>query len=138
MAWTPFLAAFSVGLQDCDDPDIVSLCLQGFACAIRIACIFHMNVSIKFFIFVSNRLFLKVFYSQNHSSFMLLFCRLHRIFEVSCPVITIDFCFPVGTRCVRPGLSAVYSSNCELANHQNEGEKYRNNQNSLGRRSHRW
>nr|CAD7445253.1 unnamed protein product [Timema bartmani] len=44
MAWTPFLAAFSVGLQDCDDPEIASLCLDGIRCAIRIACIFHMTV----------------------------------------------------------------------------------------------
>lgn len=29
MAWTPFLAAFSVGLQACDDPEIASLCLDG-------------------------------------------------------------------------------------------------------------
>lgn len=29
MAWTPFLAAFSVGLQDCDDTEIASLCLDG-------------------------------------------------------------------------------------------------------------
>lgn len=29
MAWTPFLAAFSVGLQDCDDSEIASLCLDG-------------------------------------------------------------------------------------------------------------
>lgn len=29
MAWTPFLAAFSVGLQDCDDPEIANLCLDG-------------------------------------------------------------------------------------------------------------
>ena len=45
MAWTPFLAAFSVGLQDCDDVEIASLCLDGIRCAIRIACIFHMEVS---------------------------------------------------------------------------------------------
>ncbi|XP_048255616.1 brefeldin A-inhibited guanine nucleotide-exchange protein 1-like isoform X2 [Haliotis rufescens] len=44
MAWTPFLAAFSVGLQDCDDPEIASLCLDGIRCAIRIACIFHMEL----------------------------------------------------------------------------------------------
>lgn len=44
MAWTPFLAAFSVGLQDCDDPEIASLCLEGIRCAIRIACIFHMTL----------------------------------------------------------------------------------------------
>lgn len=44
MAWTSFLAAFSVGLQDCDDPEIASLCLEGIRCAIRIACIFHMTV----------------------------------------------------------------------------------------------
>lgn len=44
MAWTPFLAAFSVGLQDCDDMEIASLCLDGIRCAIRIACIFHMDL----------------------------------------------------------------------------------------------
>ncbi|GLV42927.1 Secretory 71 [Carabus blaptoides fortunei] len=44
MAWTPFLAAFSVGLQDCDDMEIASLCLDGIRCAVRIACIFHMSL----------------------------------------------------------------------------------------------
>ncbi|XP_060073397.1 brefeldin A-inhibited guanine nucleotide-exchange protein 1-like [Ylistrum balloti] len=44
MAWTPYLAAFSVGLQDCDDITIASLCLDGLRCAIRIACIFHMEI----------------------------------------------------------------------------------------------
>ncbi|PVD22977.1 hypothetical protein C0Q70_16237 [Pomacea canaliculata] len=44
IAWTPFLAAFSVGLQDCDDQDIAQLCLDGIRCAIRIACIFHMEL----------------------------------------------------------------------------------------------
>ncbi|XP_022248093.1 brefeldin A-inhibited guanine nucleotide-exchange protein 1-like isoform X1 [Limulus polyphemus] len=44
MAWTPFLAAFSVGLQDCDDPEIAAFCLDGIRCAIRIACIFHMRL----------------------------------------------------------------------------------------------
>lgn len=38
------LAAFSVGLQDCDDPEVASLCLEGIRCAIRIACIFSMQV----------------------------------------------------------------------------------------------
>ncbi|XP_057662143.1 brefeldin A-inhibited guanine nucleotide-exchange protein 1 isoform X1 [Diorhabda carinulata] len=42
MAWTSFLAAFSVGLQDCDDPEVAALCLDGIRCAIRIVCIFHM------------------------------------------------------------------------------------------------
>uniref|UniRef100_A0A7M4FM26 ARF guanine nucleotide exchange factor 1 n=1 Tax=Crocodylus porosus TaxID=8502 RepID=A0A7M4FM26_CROPO len=37
LAWTPFLAAFSVGLQDCDDTEVASLCLEGIRCAIRIA-----------------------------------------------------------------------------------------------------
>ncbi|XP_069166610.1 brefeldin A-inhibited guanine nucleotide-exchange protein 1 isoform X3 [Procambarus clarkii] len=44
MAWTPFLAAFSVGLQDCDDAEVASLCLDGLRCAIRITCIFHMKL----------------------------------------------------------------------------------------------
>lgn len=43
-AWTSFLSAFSVGLQDCDDPDIASSCLDGIRCAIRIACIFQMSL----------------------------------------------------------------------------------------------
>uniref|UniRef100_A0A8D3DD37 ADP-ribosylation factor guanine nucleotide-exchange factor 2 (brefeldin A-inhibited) n=1 Tax=Scophthalmus maximus TaxID=52904 RepID=A0A8D3DD37_SCOMX len=43
LAWTPLLAAFSVGLQDCDDPEVASLCLEGIRCAIRIACIFSIN-----------------------------------------------------------------------------------------------
>ncbi|XP_015794593.1 brefeldin A-inhibited guanine nucleotide-exchange protein 1 [Tetranychus urticae] len=46
IAWTPFLATFSVGLQDCDDDmEIASLCLEGIRCAIRIACIFHMDLA---------------------------------------------------------------------------------------------
>jgi hypothetical protein len=50
MTWTTFLAAFSVGLQDCDDLEIAMLCLDGIRCAIRIACIFHMSVSlVKYF-----------------------------------------------------------------------------------------
>lgn len=43
LSWTPFLAAFSVGLQDCDDTDIANLCLEGIRCAIRVACIFRME-----------------------------------------------------------------------------------------------
>lgn len=53
MTWTPFLAAFSVGLQDCDDLEIAMLCLDGIRCAIRIACIFHMTVSFHDMIFLS-------------------------------------------------------------------------------------
>ncbi|XDV47075.1 hypothetical protein PO909_016806 [Leuciscus waleckii] len=44
LAWTPFLAAFSVGLQDCDDTEVASLCLEGIRCAIRIACIFSIQL----------------------------------------------------------------------------------------------
>ena len=44
IAWTPFLAAFSVGLQDCDDSEIACLCLDGIRCAIRIASIFRMTL----------------------------------------------------------------------------------------------
>lgn len=50
MAWTPFLASFSVGLQDCDDLEVSSLCLDGIRCAIRIACIFHMSLERDAFI----------------------------------------------------------------------------------------
>ncbi|KAL7059279.1 hypothetical protein AAHC03_013401 [Spirometra sp. Aus1] len=44
LVWTPFLAAFSVGLQDCDDLSVAHLCLEGIQYAIRIACIFHMEL----------------------------------------------------------------------------------------------
>ncbi|XP_019897421.2 brefeldin A-inhibited guanine nucleotide-exchange protein 1 isoform X2 [Esox lucius] len=44
LAWTPFLAAFSVGLQDCDDTEVASLCLEGIRFAIRIACIFTIQL----------------------------------------------------------------------------------------------
>ncbi|CAB1341060.1 unnamed protein product [Coregonus sp. 'balchen'] len=43
LAWTPFLAAFSVGLQDCDDTEVAFLCLEGIRFAIRIACIFTIQ-----------------------------------------------------------------------------------------------
>ncbi|XP_077991507.1 brefeldin A-inhibited guanine nucleotide-exchange protein 1-like [Glandiceps talaboti] len=43
-AWTPFLAAFSIGLQDCDDQEVANLCLDGIRCAIRIACLFRMEI----------------------------------------------------------------------------------------------
>ncbi|KAI3379400.1 hypothetical protein SNEBB_010468 [Seison nebaliae] len=44
ICWSPFLAAFSVGLQDCDDERITKLCLDGIRCAIRIGCIFDLRV----------------------------------------------------------------------------------------------
>jgi brefeldin A-inhibited guanine nucleotide-exchange protein len=44
LAWTPFLAAFSIGLQDSDDYKIVDVCLNGIRCAIRIACIFNLEL----------------------------------------------------------------------------------------------
>lgn len=44
LAWTPSLAAFSIGIQDSDDSKIIDLCLSGIRCAIRIACIFHLDL----------------------------------------------------------------------------------------------
>ena len=44
ITWTPVLAALSVALRDTDDPEVVSICLDGFRCAIRISCIFGLNV----------------------------------------------------------------------------------------------
>jgi brefeldin A-inhibited guanine nucleotide-exchange protein len=41
---TPVLAALSVALRDSDDTDVVSICLDGFRCAIRVACIFGLNL----------------------------------------------------------------------------------------------
>lgn len=42
IAWTPFLVAFSVGLQEIDDDNITFLCLLGFRYAVRIAGTFRM------------------------------------------------------------------------------------------------
>ncbi|KRY36959.1 Brefeldin A-inhibited guanine nucleotide-exchange protein 1 [Trichinella spiralis] len=44
VAWTPCLAAFSVGLQTSNDSEISALCLEGFRFAIRIACVFRMEL----------------------------------------------------------------------------------------------
>ena len=44
VAWTSVLAALSVALRDSDDPEVVSSCLDGFRCAIRVACIFDLQV----------------------------------------------------------------------------------------------
>jgi brefeldin A-inhibited guanine nucleotide-exchange protein len=44
LTWTPVLAALSVALRDSDDTDVVSICLDGFRCAIRVACIFGLNL----------------------------------------------------------------------------------------------
>lgn len=46
LAWTPSLAAFSIGIQDCDDPKVIHLCLNGIRCAVRIACIFNLKLEI--------------------------------------------------------------------------------------------
>ncbi|KAA0195994.1 hypothetical protein HAZT_HAZT000786 [Hyalella azteca] len=43
LSWACFLAAFSVGLQEGDDAEVAALCLDGLRCAIRIACVFHME-----------------------------------------------------------------------------------------------
>ena len=74
LCWTPFLAAFSVGLQDCDDPEIANLCLDGIRCAIRIACIFHMELERDAFVQVSSCC----------SSFDFLFFVLHFSFCCRC------------------------------------------------------
>ena len=33
-----------MGLQDCDDPEIATHCLDGIRCAVRIACIFRLEM----------------------------------------------------------------------------------------------
>lgn len=50
LAWSPVLAAFSVGLQDCNEPVIWQLCLEGMQCAIRIACIFGFSLERNAFV----------------------------------------------------------------------------------------
>ncbi|VDN58317.1 unnamed protein product [Dracunculus medinensis] len=42
IAWTPCLAAFSIGLQTSEDIEIIARCLEGFRLGIRIACVFRL------------------------------------------------------------------------------------------------
>jgi len=69
LAWTPFLAAFSVGLQDCDSSEIATLCLEGIRYSIRIACIFQMELE-------------RNAYVQALSRFTLLTAKSNRIAEM--------------------------------------------------------
>lgn len=69
LAWTPFIAAFSVGLQDCDSSEIAALCLEGIRYSIRIACIFQMELE-------------RNAYVQALSGFTLLTAKSNRIAEM--------------------------------------------------------
>ncbi|KAL5248280.1 hypothetical protein ACHWQZ_G017457 [Mnemiopsis leidyi] len=44
LTWTPFLAVFSITLQDCNDAELIAQCLAGFKCAVRVACIFKASL----------------------------------------------------------------------------------------------
>ena len=48
MGWTSFLAAFSQTLRDSEDQETVSLCLEGFRSAIRVSCVFGLQVSVYY------------------------------------------------------------------------------------------
>lgn len=50
IAWTPCLAAFSIGLQTSEDESVIFWCLQGFRLGIKIACIFHLILERNAFI----------------------------------------------------------------------------------------
>ncbi|VDM16431.1 unnamed protein product [Hydatigera taeniaeformis] len=67
LVWTPFLAAFSVGLQDCDDPIIAHHCLEGIQCAIRIACTFRMELERDAYVQALARFTLLLSTSQSQS-----------------------------------------------------------------------
>uniref|UniRef100_A0A5K3F6V9 SEC7 domain-containing protein n=1 Tax=Mesocestoides corti TaxID=53468 RepID=A0A5K3F6V9_MESCO len=67
LVWTPFLAAFSVGLQDCDDPLVAHHCLEGIQCAIRIACTFRMELERDAYVQALARFTLLLSTSQHQS-----------------------------------------------------------------------
>ncbi|WRT67630.1 uncharacterized protein IL334_004602 [Kwoniella shivajii] len=50
VAWMPFLAGISAPLQETDDLDMVNLCLEGLRCAIRIVCLFDMELERNAFV----------------------------------------------------------------------------------------
>jgi brefeldin A-inhibited guanine nucleotide-exchange protein len=50
VAWMPFLAGISAPLQETDDMDVVNLCLEGLRSAIRIVCLFDMELERNAFV----------------------------------------------------------------------------------------
>jgi brefeldin A-inhibited guanine nucleotide-exchange protein len=50
VAWMPFLAGVSGPLQETDDIDVVNLCLEGLRSAIRIVCLFDMELERNAFV----------------------------------------------------------------------------------------
>ncbi|OCF43947.1 guanine nucleotide exchange protein for ADP-robosylation factor [Kwoniella heveanensis CBS 569] len=50
VAWMPFLAGISAPLQETDDMDVVELCLDGLKAAIRIVCLFDMELERNAFV----------------------------------------------------------------------------------------
>ncbi|KAG8996852.1 guanine nucleotide exchange protein for ADP-robosylation factor [Tulasnella sp. JGI-2019a] len=50
VAWMAFLAGISGPMQDTDDLDIVELCLSGFKSAIRIVCVFDLELERNAFV----------------------------------------------------------------------------------------
>jgi brefeldin A-inhibited guanine nucleotide-exchange protein len=50
VAWMPFLAGISASLQETDDMDVVELCLEGLRAAIRIVCLFDMELERNAFV----------------------------------------------------------------------------------------
>lgn len=67
IGWTPFLVAFSVGLQEIDDDNITYLCLLGFRYALRIAGTFRMDSERDAFVQALSR-FTQLTTSQSSSS----------------------------------------------------------------------
>lgn len=50
IAWMPFLAGISSPLQESDDPETVDKCLEGFRDAIRIVCLFGLELERNAFV----------------------------------------------------------------------------------------
>jgi len=50
VAWMPFLAGISGPLQETDDMEVVNLCLEGLRSAIRIVCLFDMELERNAFV----------------------------------------------------------------------------------------
>lgn len=50
VAWMPFLAGISAPLQETDDLDVVELCLEGLRAAIRIVCLFDLELERNAFV----------------------------------------------------------------------------------------
>ena len=153
LAWTPFLASFSVGLQDCDDSEVSSLCLDGIRCAIRIACIFHMSLERgTFWSFQSIRIRRQSFTGLIRLVWILRNRRSisHRTWSLKMKILAVDIPSDLESvvcvndmmkwrlvdvwfdccRCFHPSAGSFHAPDSQFSHNGDQNEEYRHDQNT--------